>query len=548
MFAAQPIAAACGAGIAAAAGQLIAVLGIRGDSIDTAVLRRTPQGFELAGQPGGQAGGDGSAASLESGVLELLATVTAAGLSPGQLAAVYVTGEAGQAARVTSLIARIMGIQPRIAPGPETVTVLGALAMTGDPVSPQRPRSRLRPAGPAGRTVPRRRRVRAWTGLAAAVAVIAGVAVTLALMQPGRPAGHGPEPAGHPDRSPLGYQLTQRRLVSNPTTPVSYQVRAQFPVVRGLANHALQQRINTALRAPVSREISDFSTEARSYPVGTSGAFLYLKDTAYQVKNILSVKYEAESHNAGAGDVSYELSSVTIQMSTGAPLGLSDILTTTALSAAWRHKLAADLQAQKGISECDGQPGWRGATGIPQVLTAINAPAALVVNVTPGGLAFSFGDDTIAPTACRPVGVVPFAELSGLLRPAIADLGPASAPSAAPGTAAASPTASPASPPASAAPPATPAAVVRAYFAAISQRDYRRAWKLGGDHLGQSYAQFAGGFAGTARDIVRVTAVRGDVVAISLTAVQSDKTRLRFSGTCTVAHGAIARSALVQVP
>ncbi|MEU3503639.1 hypothetical protein ABZ726_23765 [Streptomyces hundungensis] len=46
---------------------------------------------------------------------------------------------------------------------------------------------------------------------------------------------------------------------------------------------------------------------------------------------------------------------------------------------------------------------------------------------------------------------------------------------------------------------------------------------MGGDHLGQSYDSFAGGFAGTAFDTVSIDAVNGSTVSIRLHAVKADK-------------------------
>src|SRR5262249_3785495 len=42
--------------------------------------------------------------------------------------------------------------------------------------------------------------------------------------------------------------------------------------------------------------------------------------------------------------------------------------------------------------------------------------------------------------------------------------------------------------------PASPQAVVRAYIRDINKRDYRAAWRLGGDNIGGSYQRFVAGF------------------------------------------------------
>jgi hypothetical protein len=89
--------------------------------------------------------------------------------------------------------------------------------------------------------------------------------------------------------------------------------------------------------------------------------------------------------------------------------------------------------------------------------------------------------------------------------------------------------------------------VVQAYFAAINARDYATAWKLGGDNLSPSYAQFVAGFAGTAQDSVTIQSVVGDNVQVNLTAVQNDGTRELFSGTYIVSGGVILASNVQRI-
>jgi hypothetical protein len=96
-------------------------------------------------------------------------------------------------------------------------------------------------------------------------------------------------------------------------------------------------------------------------------------------------------------------------------------------------------------------------------------------------------------------------------------------------------------------PPTTsPAAVVQAYFAAINAHEYRKAWQLGGDHLTPSYSQFVAGFADTVSDTVDVGPAPGQVVAVLLTAVQTDGTTQYYTGTYTVRGGVITGSDIRQ--
>jgi hypothetical protein len=94
---------------------------------------------------------------------------------------------------------------------------------------------------------------------------------------------------------------------------------------------------------------------------------------------------------------------------------------------------------------------------------------------------------------------------------------------------------------------ATPATVVRRYYAAISRRDYARAWELGGDNTRTSYAQFAAGYSQTRRDVVTILRSAGDQVAASIVAVQADGSVKKFEGTYVVRSGVITSFNVHQV-
>ncbi|MFH8348499.1 hypothetical protein [Streptomyces sp. NPDC018045] len=91
------------------------------------------------------------------------------------------------------------------------------------------------------------------------------------------------------------------------------------------------------------------------------------------------------------------------------------------------------------------------------------------------------------------------------------------------------------------------ASVVEDFYAAVNARDFRRAWDLGGKHLGGSYDAFVAGFADTAHDTVRVTGVQGDTVSVTLDAEQRDGSVRSFAGTYTVRGGAIVAADLRAV-
>jgi hypothetical protein len=96
------------------------------------------------------------------------------------------------------------------------------------------------------------------------------------------------------------------------------------------------------------------------------------------------------------------------------------------------------------------------------------------------------------------------------------------------------PSVSPAAPPG-------PAATVRAYFAAINDRDYARAWELGGKNTGTTFPAFANGFSSTRHDTVDILAVTGRVVTARVSAWQTDGSVRTYQGTYRVKNGVIAR-------
>jgi serine/threonine-protein kinase len=87
--------------------------------------------------------------------------------------------------------------------------------------------------------------------------------------------------------------------------------------------------------------------------------------------------------------------------------------------------------------------------------------------------------------------------------------------------------------------PPGPAATVRAYFAAINNHDYARAWDLGGRNTGSAYPAFVNGFQSTAHDNVTILSVAGAVVTAQIAAHQTDGTVQTYQGTYQVSNGVI---------
>jgi len=93
-----------------------------------------------------------------------------------------------------------------------------------------------------------------------------------------------------------------------------------------------------------------------------------------------------------------------------------------------------------------------------------------------------------------------------------------------------------------------PGAVVQAFFRAINNHNYARAWQLNtAAHSLSSYTAFKQGFAQTTQDTVTITGVSGDVVSIQLASAQTDGTTKYFQGSYTVQNGIIVHASIQQV-
>lgn len=92
--------------------------------------------------------------------------------------------------------------------------------------------------------------------------------------------------------------------------------------------------------------------------------------------------------------------------------------------------------------------------------------------------------------------------------------------------------------------PSNPASVIESFYAAINAHDYQRAWDLGGSNLNQSYADFAGGFADTAADVISIDNVNGNEVDVHLHAVHTDASTADYAGSYVVENGTITHGSL----
>jgi len=95
--------------------------------------------------------------------------------------------------------------------------------------------------------------------------------------------------------------------------------------------------------------------------------------------------------------------------------------------------------------------------------------------------------------------------------------------------------------------PLGPRGTVEAFFQAINNHNYARAWHLNTSaHSISDYEQFKQGYAQTAHDTVTITGVSGNTVSINLVADQTDGSTKTFSGSYVVQNGTIVQSSIQQ--
>lgn len=97
-------------------------------------------------------------------------------------------------------------------------------------------------------------------------------------------------------------------------------------------------------------------------------------------------------------------------------------------------------------------------------------------------------------------------------------------------------------------PAVTPWSVVSEYYGDLESGDYKDAYALlsSGNVTGQTYQQFVNGFACTSYDDLAELGTTGDIVSVSLDALQCDGTVNRYQGTYTVENGLITAADIQQ--
>jgi hypothetical protein len=89
-----------------------------------------------------------------------------------------------------------------------------------------------------------------------------------------------------------------------------------------------------------------------------------------------------------------------------------------------------------------------------------------------------------------------------------------------------------------------PATVVREFFSDINNRRYLAAWQLTPEK--EPFEKFRAGFAGTTQDTVNIESVNGNVVTVTLIALQANGSVKNYAGTYTVTNGIISSASVRQ--
>jgi len=328
------------------------------------------------------------------------------------------------------------------------------------------------------------------------------------------------------------YTVTDRPFVTAKSGAGGYFFQADYPSVSDLPNGALEQKINAELRAPLDQDAQQFaaknSTVANEYP--DLQGFYYITASIYQVGSLISAQYAGSYHANGQGDIGYTIQTVTIRTDTGAEISDSGLLATAAVTTDV-DTLAADLQANQSISGCEDLDDSETLMEIEQALSSGGDDYAM--NVTPGGLLFTFPAGEIGAEGCRPAAVLPWSELNGIVSPQIEQLAGVGASAGVSASATPGPT-----------PSASPADIVEQYYAAVNARDYRKAWDLGGSSLSPTYSSLVDGYAQVEQDDLVIDSESGDTVSVSLIANLFDGNSEQYVGSYTVSHGVIVSGKL----
>lgn len=174
-----------------------------------------------------------------------------------------------------------------------------------------------------------------------------------------------------------------------------------------------------------------------------------------------------------------------------------------------------------------GESGQRRSSPVSARVVAIATGVIVLAAIIGFGVQWLAGGHGSSPVAATAATTTNTATAPSSLVP-LASPAPTRTPSADPSTkAAASTTPNPSA-------SCDPAHVVDAYYEAINTQNYKSAWQLGGDKLGESYSAFVSGFTGTVNDAVRATNASATTASVELTATEKNGDKKQFTGTYTV--------------
>lgn len=212
-------------------------------------------------------------------------------------------------------------------------------------------------------------------------------------------------------------------LRSSPATPVtgpaaSYSSRAQYPVITsGISSLARQRQLDIILQKPIVSVLQLLAQESNSQKL-PHGGFTPETTRVTRAGIILSVKYQfggpdnlAEAHDQQI---------LVLRMDSGTVLAPSRILTPLALTQVGSARIATIINVQ--LNSTAGSCPALTANEVQSNIDPSNPATEYLLNigVASGGIEFSVyaGSQTCAPADV----VVPFRELSGLVRPSIIEL------------------------------------------------------------------------------------------------------------------------------
>jgi hypothetical protein len=95
-----------------------------------------------------------------------------------------------------------------------------------------------------------------------------------------------------------------------------------------------------------------------------------------------------------------------------------------------------------------------------------------------------------------------------------------------------------------------PAAVAQAYYAAVDQRDWPRAWQLAGgksrDYGTAAYRQWVGGYSCTVRDHVTRITVKGNSLLVFVRALETGGVTQDYKFSYVVRHGVLTHPRMLS--